>query len=151
MKATTVDDILYYDRSEKSWTVTDREGQVHRFGSGGRAKQEAHRAAVAILRPTLHRMVTNTIERHPDLASRAWKAAQIVLDGDIEIVHDGIHVATVQSQSSIAEYRVNAVSGLLHCTCPDVGYTLPAGHTMCKHSMAYVYARKITEQDEAPY
>ncbi len=83
--------------------------------------------APAISLPTLRRLVENGKERHPALAGRMTKAAQIVTLRTITPEGDGYRV-----QSECDDARYYHVSPTA-CDCPDAPKA-PGGY--CKHRLA---------------
>ena len=85
-------------------------------------------------------IVKAALVAYPEDSARLHKAALIVLDGGVNIDHDGI--AWVTSTGGTRSYRVNG-----HCPCPDAQYNAPDGR--CKHRWSKtLYNRVMAKQND---
>ncbi len=76
--------------------------------------------------------------RHPEIAPRMSRAADLLLDGHVAELSFRKHLFVVHAQFSPShDYTVDTEG--LTCTCPDWSFgTAPevSGHRLCKHLLA---------------
>lgn len=145
-------DVIQYDRSERIYRLTDpATGEiVNEFPAGRDGRQAAFRAGVQTLSPSLYDLVMKAIGRNPVLASRIWKACEILLSGGVTRFDDTTYCVQSQSANEFGDYTVSILDGgHLHCDCADIGLWLPSGQPVCKHRLAVIIGRKWTP--ETPY
>lgn len=89
-------------------------------------------------------LVHKAISRHPDLETRAYRAAELVRRDHLLKTRDGWEV---KSQSNPrGNYRVDLEAGT--CTCPDFPKAPEvSGRPMCKHRMAVLMWLQLIEED----
>ncbi|MCO5191432.1 MAG: hypothetical protein M9941_10315 [Anaerolineae bacterium] len=144
--------VIEYDRSERLYKLTDpTTGEiVKEFPSGPDGRQAAHRASVKLLSPSLYEMATQVIGRNPILASRVWKATEILLSGGVTQFDAVTYAVISQGGHEYGDYIVTVLEdGVLHCDCEDYGPFLPSGQQICKHRLAVIFGRKW--EPETPY
>jgi hypothetical protein len=142
---------LTYNRSKKVYEVA-RENETVEFPAGIDGKRKAFQLAVYSQNPRLYRFVSELAGKYPLLASRAWKSAEIVLNGGVLRINDNGVLAMVASQSSeFGDHNLTAVDGLIMCDCIDyTGQTAPfiGGNFQraCKHYLAYQLALRLEKR-----
>ena len=104
--------------------------------------------ATCIMVQTLREMVSNLGQRKPELASRAERAAQIIVTRDIKVDANGQY--HIESQSKPGSFHLVSMVGGKGCDCIDFTRShAPQG--WCKHLIAVAILRKAGqwEQDKA--
>lgn len=148
----TEDTMITYDHRTKSFTVVlPTGGQFQVAGN----RQEAEAAYLFAVAPSLAERVSRLAARYPELASRAHRAAFLIVEGRVNIFAEpkqcctrsgtGTWYAEVKSQCGDEAYLISTSTRdwdrKLQCNCPDD--TAPASnvaeHT-CMHIIAYVLA-----------
>jgi len=139
-----------YNRSQREYTVIDPQGEIiatHPAGRDGR--QAAFQDAVKAQNIRLYRQAAALSDAHPQLASRIWRACEIMLSGEIICPDSGNVLAIVPSQSSeYGGYNIVNVAGLLACDCEDFQggtavYTDADEQPRCKHILAFELATAL--------
>lgn len=140
---------LLYQRDERQYQVIDPEtGAVEHFPSGNQGRRDALRCAIHFQSPRLFRIVTDLVRRYPLLESRAWRAAELVLNGAVKSVNkDGV-LATVTGSNEYGDYLVKGRNGYIQCDCIDYAdgnapYIGPTAQRFCKHILATQFARRL--------
>jgi hypothetical protein len=139
---------IAYDRRERGYQLIDRNGvELGRY----RGRREAVEAQLALEAPGALDLAKRATTRHPALASRALRAAQLVAAGK---VHLDTACHQVESQTGAGEYCVEWVGGIWRCSCPDwqgsitgEPFRAPWVGTgpKCKHVLAVLMAIKLEE------
>jgi hypothetical protein len=138
-----------YERSERQYRVMDpNTGEVETFPNGYKGRREAMRRAVYFQNPRLHRIVIELTQRWPQLESRAWRAAELVLRGSVTEAAGSEVLATVTSSNEYGEYLLADRNQIIVCDCLDyldgnAPYIGPAGQRMCKHILALQFNRRL--------
>lgn len=135
-------DQINYDRSERCYKFIDPDGVIFQFPSGNAGKAEAFRFALATLEPDLYAAVENLLGEHPYLERVAWKAAELVATGKVEVYaapQNGL-MAMVDSSDEFGRYAIQSVNGGITCQCyayqEMTAPMTPTGAIMCKHKLA---------------
>ena len=134
-----------YDRKQKVYRVEDET-----FPAGRNGRRDAFRYAVHATSPRLFRFVSEMSQKYPTLESRAWRAAEIVLNDGV-CLNNG-QPATVASQSSeYGDYLIHNIAGALACDCLDFQggtavYISTHDQPYCKHILAYQLALRLTKR-----
>lgn len=153
-------DICTYNRKEKAYILTLPSGAQHAFSSGPKGKMQAFHFWLSVEFPAVFHMATHLAEANPHAERTIWKAAEIVVTGDmITRIDDGELVAMVQSSNDpYGRYLVtNEMLGTpedeyLSCNCPAYREMQPvyiiAGEfdemfQICKHSLAVWMLNRI--------
>ncbi len=131
-----------YDRTKRRYEIIDGE-ETLTFPAGVDGRREAFQTAVQLLNPTLYGLAAKMAADHPQLGSRIWRAAEIVLTSGVTM-NDGIAVVPSQS-SEYGDYTVQTIDGLLTCDCQDFQggtavYMEGNDQPFCKHILAYQFA-----------
>lgn len=131
-----------YDRTNRRYEVIDGD-ETLTFPAGVNGRREAFQTAVQLLNPTLYGLAANMAADHPQLASRIWRAAEIVLMLGVTI-KDGLAIVPSQS-SEYGDYTVQTIDGLMTCDCQDFQgatavYMKDNDQPFCKHILAYQFA-----------
>jgi hypothetical protein len=140
-----------YNRSERRYEV-DCDGRLLTFSPGVDGRQAAFRAGVEAQNPALYELAAKMVIDNPAIASRVWRACQIVLEGGVNLNVSGTAVATVASQSSAyGDYVLQASDGLIACDCEDFAggtavYTEGSEQPYCKHILAFQFALCTTPE-----
>jgi hypothetical protein len=95
--------------------------------------------------PALHRDLATLAKRHPQLTTRATRAAWYYLQNLIEPLPSGDYY--VHSENRDRTY--NVTSNDITCNCPDVRNGAPTGpgnRPWCKHMIAAVFYFRYQEQ-----
>lgn len=150
-----------YDRSTRQWLAVNGH-VIARVPAGPDGKNQAVEAAIRDQYPALAAAVEKLLANEPEneaLRRRAWRAAQMVANGDVEFVQDKPpSVAKVESQSKrntaywISRIAVNSsyqwrnTYYSLACTCADYRdgrAPVVKGHFLCKHVLALHLAHRL--------
>lgn len=136
----SVSDVLVYNRSSRVWQVAG-DGRVAEFPAGPEGKRAATQMAIWVLNPQLHALAQSLASRHPQLESRAWKAAAYIADGRIAMQPgNGPILALVQGSSPYGPYTIQRHDDETTCDCLDyTGFTAPmlaTGARLCAHIIA---------------
>lgn len=132
-----------YNRSDRCYEV-EADGELLTFPAGVNGRREAFQTAVHLENPALHELASQMASDHPQLASRIWRAVEIVLGDGVVFSEDSL--ALVASQSSeYGDYAVQLVDGLYACDCEDFQgatavYMAGSDQPHCKHILAYQLA-----------
>lgn len=135
---------VIYNRSERRYEV-DCDGRLLTFGAGVDGRQAAFKAGIEAQNAALHDVAASMAAQHPVLASRVWRACEIVLAGGVNL-DAGSALATVASQSSAyGDYVLHLSGGLIACDCEDFTgstavYMEGSEQPFCKHILAYQFA-----------
>lgn len=117
---------------------------VWEFPAGPDDRRNAYLLAIWSQDPALHTLADNLAGYYPELETRAWKAAGIVIDGKLNPAENGHVAASVEGSSEWGANNITAIDGELCCDCPDwTGLTapvLPTGLRLCKHFFAHLIA-----------
>jgi len=106
------------------------------------------RCAVQFKSPRLYRIVTELVQRYPLLESRAWRAAELALNGAVKPMDgDGV-LAAVTGSDEYGDYLVRSRNGLIQCDCLDYAdgnapYIGPTAQRFCKHILATQFVRRL--------
>lgn len=139
-----------FNRSTRKYEVAHGDALVE-FPAGLAGKRNAFKMTIYAASRRLYRLVDDLAKKHPALESRAWKAAEIVIEEGVNRQVDGA-LAIVASQSSeYGDYLIQEVDGLLACDCVDfTGHTAPfVGHSfqrLCKHILSYQIAVRLSKR-----
>ena len=150
MFATT--DLITYDRSTRLYNVANpHTGEiVNQFPP--KARHEALIYLVALFEPELYGAVQRVIARNPQFERRAWKAAELVMNGQVEILDVPVNnvMAKVAASDNYGRYNVTMESGYLACECEDyqsaAAPITDGGARYCKHLLAYRLALLFEER-----
>jgi len=140
---------MQYERSEKAYQVIDPDtGTIESFPSGYIGRRNAMRRAVYFQNARLHRIVTDLVHQWPQIESRAWRAAELVLRGSVRQPADRGALANVTSSNEYGDYLIATRDGTLVCDCIDyldgnAPYIGPSGQRICKHILATQFARRM--------
>jgi hypothetical protein len=139
---------IAYDNQERSYQLIASNSVE--LGSYPK-RHEAVEAQLALEAPQALELAKRAAARHPVLASRALRAAQLVAAGKVHL--DGSR-HRVESQNGAGEYRVEQTDGTWRCSCPDWQASI-AGEPFaapavgrgpkCKHILAVLMAIKCAE------
>lgn len=135
---------VIFNRSTRQYEV-DCAGRIVTFGAGVNGRQSAFREGVKAQNPALYAVASQMAAQDPAIASRVWRACEIVLAGGIGL-DAGQALATVASQSSAyGDYVLQLADGLIICDCEDFTggtavYTEGNEQPFCKHILAYQLA-----------
>ena len=130
-----------YDRTNRRYEVSNGD-QTLTFPAGVDGRREAFQTAVQLEHPALYRLASEMASDHRQLASRIWRACEIVLTHEVIIKDD---LAIVPSQSSeYGDYTVQTIDGLMTCDCQDFKggtavYMEGSDQPFCKHILAYQF------------
>lgn len=145
-----------YNQLWKQWEA--RNGQLlDAFPAGKEGEQAAIRAAIQHERPELAELAAKGAARWPELASRFWSAAALIINGRL---HPSRHeyaneAARVQSSDGREWWIVQASPNSIVCSCPDHAHgRAPIGpargnqhqQRYCKHILAWVMATKAARE-----
>ena len=139
---------IEYNRSKRCYEI---DGFEETFPAGKDGKREAFQTAVYLASPELFRMAKDVSEKYPSLASRAWKATEIIITGAILQPSDCPNiVALVDGNDEYGDYTISAVGEDLACSCLDwTGGTAPyTGDDLqprCSHILAFEFSLKMGE------
>lgn len=133
---------VIYNRSERCYEL-ENEGEVLTFPAGVNGRQQAFQTAVQLENSALYELAAQMASDHPQLASRVWRACEIVLTGEV-ILKDGLAIVPSQS-SEFGGYTVQMVDGLQTCDCEDFRggtavYIEGNEQPFCKHILAAQFA-----------
>ncbi len=126
------------------------------FPAGADGKQKALEHAIGIAFPEVYAAITRMIRKRPFLASRAWKAAVLLITGHVkyntEENHGGL-VGWVRSQSdNNRSYQIGRYDGgELGCGCHDfLNHHAPDTEhgRLCKHIIAFRLSGKLSWQNK---
>lgn len=141
---------MFYQRDERRYQVIDTEtGVVEYFPPGYQGRRDALHCAIQFQSPRLHRFVIELIQRYPLLESRAWRAAELVLNGAVKVMDgDGV-LASITGSSEYGDYLVKSRNGYIQCDCIDYAdgnapYIGPTAQRFCKHILAVQFARRLS-------
>jgi hypothetical protein len=145
-------DLITYNRSDRVYEVVHpHTGEiVERFPS--KARHEALMYLIALFEPELYQAVQRIITRNPQFERRVWKAAELVMTGQVEILGVPVNnvVGKVAASDGYGRYNVALESGYLTCECADfVDAAAPlteSGARYCKHLLAYRLALLFEER-----
>lgn len=138
-----------YQRDERLYQVMDPEsGVIETFPSGNQGRRDAMRCAVQFQSPRLYRIVTELVQRYPVLESRAWRAAELALNGSVKSVDEDGLLATVTGSDEYGDYLVKSRNGFIQCDCIDftdgnAPYVGPTAQRFCKHILAVQFTRRL--------
>lgn len=133
---------VIYNRTARRYEVANGD-QTLTFPAGVDGRREAFQTAVQVEDPALYRLAADMAADHPQLASRIWRAAEIVLMEGVTF-KDGIGLVASQS-SEYGDYTVQFADGLYTCDCQDFQgatavYMEGNEQPYCKHILAYHFA-----------
>lgn len=133
---------VIYNRSDRRYEVASG-NETLTFPAGVDGRREAFQAAVQVENPDLHDLASKMADDHPQLASRIWRAVEIVLTDGVTFTN-GIGLVVSQS-SEYGDYTVQFVDGLYTCDCQDFQgatavYMEGSEQPYCKHILAYQLA-----------
>ncbi len=131
-----------YNRAARRYEVAT-DDNVLTFPAGVDGRRAAFQTAVQMENPALHGLAAQMASDHPQLASRIWRAVEIVLTSGVTL-QDGIGLVASQS-SEYGDYTVQMVDGLMTCDCEDFQgatavYMADGEQPYCKHLLAYQFA-----------
>lgn len=137
-----------YNRGRRVYELT---GVDMSFPAGDAGRALAFRTAIHLFAPELHEVVSEVVERYPEMERRAWKAANCVLSGGVRLVPDlnrADILALVDASDGMGGYAVRHYEGGgLCCECEDfVGFGAPLavnGQRYCYHLLAYRFFVKL--------
>lgn len=138
---------VIYNRAARCYEVASGD-QTLTFPAGVDGRREAFQTAVALENPALHRLAVQMASDHPQLASRIWRAAEIVLSGGVA-AQNGVFVVPSQS-SEYGAYTVQmGADGLQTCDCEDFQgatavYIEGSDQPFCKHILAAQFTFVLT-------
>lgn len=140
-----------YDRSQRVYEIFGRNGDtvVTVPAVKSKGKKAALQFAVLVENFELHQIVVGWVRDYPALASRAWRAAELVINGDVLPPFESQWVATVVSQSNpYGDYNLRLVDGALHCECEDfLSFAAPmigaSMQPLCKHACAVLFSQQL--------
>lgn len=134
-------DVLSYNRSGRKWEVVTGEKTVE-FPAGDTGKQQAFRLAIFVKDPAVYALASQMAKDNPALESRAWRAAELVIEGKVKMDVFGL-LAQVEGSDAAGAYNITAVEGEIACDCQDwTGFTAPylsSGQRVCKHILAFFF------------
>lgn len=133
---------VIYNRSDRRYEVAT-DDNVLTFPAGVNGRRAAFQTAVQMENAALHGLASQMANDHPQLASRIWRACEIVLTGEV-ILKDGIAIVPSQS-SEFGGYTVQTVDGLQTCDCEDFKgatavYIEGNNQPFCKHILSAQFA-----------
>ena len=137
---------ITYNRSTRRYEI---DGFDETFPAGKEGKREAFQTAVYLASPELFRMAKDVSEKYPSLASRAWKATEIIITGAVLRPSDCPNiVALVESSDEYGDHTISAVGGDLACSCVDwTGGTAPYTNedlqSRCAHILAFEFGQRL--------
>jgi hypothetical protein len=140
---------VQYERSIQQYQVVNPiTGDIEHFPKGYAGKREAMRRVVYFQDPRLHRFVVELVERYPQVESRAWRAAELVLSDGVRN-SDGEALASVASSTTYGDYLIVARDGYIVCDCLDymdgnAPYIGRNGQRLCKHILALQFTRRLS-------
>jgi len=138
-----------YQRDERQYRVLDPDtGEIESFPAGQLGRRDAMRRAVNFSHPRLYQIVTDMVKRWPQLEARAWRAANLVINGKVKNADDDEALASVTSSNEYGDYLVKARGGLIICDCLDYmegGAPLigESGQRLCKHILATQFTLRL--------
>lgn len=147
-------DQINYDRSGRCYKWVDPDsGEVFQFPAGQAGKRQAFQFVLGMLEPTLLTAVENLLHEHPYLERVAWKAAELVATGKVEVFatpQNGL-LAMVESSDEFGRYAIQSQNGAITCQCyafqEMTAPMTPTGAIMCKHKVA----AHLWKVSRAPY
>ena len=101
---------VIYNRSDRRYEVATHD-DVLTFPAGVDGRRAAFQTAVELENPALHGLASQMASDHPQLASRIWRAVEIVLTDGVTL-QDGIGLVASQS-SEYGDYTVQMGVGLM--------------------------------------
>jgi hypothetical protein len=131
-----------YEREVRQYQVLDPDtGEIESFPAGQGGRRDAMRRAVDFSHPRLYRIVIEMVQRWPQLEARAWRAANLVIRGEVKRPPDDEALASVASSNEYGDYLVKARGGLIICDCLDymeggAPFISESGQRLCKHILA---------------
>jgi hypothetical protein len=140
---------MKYERSERQYKVLDPDtGEVEIFPYGRDGRRNAMHRAVYFQDARMHRIVTELVQRSPQLESRAWRAAELVIRGAVNEAIDGEALSSVTGSSEYGDYLVASRNGIVVCDCPDymegnAPYFSQNGQRLCKHILATQLTQRL--------
>lgn len=140
---------VQYQRDERQYQVIDPEtGAIEYFPPGNQGRRDAMRCAVQFQSPRLFRIVTELVQRYPLLESRAWRAAELALNGAVKMMDEDGILAAVTGSDEYGDYLVKSYNGLIRCDCIDFAdgnapYIGPTEQRFCKHILAMQLTRRL--------
>jgi len=145
-------ELITYNRSARVYEVTHpHTGEiVESFPS--KARHEALIYLVALFEPELYEAAQRIIARNPAFERRVWKAAELVMNGNVEILDVPVNnvMAKVAASDNYGRYNVTMESGYLACECEDyqsaAAPITDGGARYCKHLLAYRLALLFEER-----
>lgn len=138
-----------YERSEGQYRVSNPiTGEEEFFPSGYRGRREALHRAVYFQNARLHRLVTQLVKKWPQVESRAWRAAELVIQGAVKEPPNSQALFAVTSSTEYGDYLIASRKGLIICDCMDymdgnAPYLGERGQRICKHILAAQFARLL--------
>lgn len=135
--------LITYNRSSRVYEVTHpHTGEiVESFPS--KERHAAFLYMVSLFEPELYHAAQRIIQRHPQFERRVWKAVELVVDGQVEILDVPVNnvVARVGASDGYGRYAVTIDGGYLACECEDwqsaAAPITDSGSRYCKHILAY--------------
>ena len=141
---------VLYNRSDRRYEVIHPDtGEIVEFPAGRDGRQAAFQMAVALENGTLYELAASKIADAPMLATRVWRACELVIMEQVTLLEPGEMppaVATVESSNEYGEYIVSRMHDQWVCECDDWrGGMCPADESgpRCKHSLAAELAQVL--------
>ena len=138
-----------FERGLRQYRVEDPiSGEVEFFPSGNDGRKQAHQRAIALHNPRLFKIAAGLIQQHPYLASRVWRACELVIHEAVQCCADSDLLAMVTGSSEYGDYLICKRDGLIICDCLDymqgnAPYIGPTGQRFCKHILAWQLAERL--------
>lgn len=134
---------VIYNRTNRRYEVAT-DDDVLTFPAGVDGRRAAFQTAVQMENAALHGLAAQMATDHPQLASRIWRAVEIVLTDGVTMQDNGMGLVASQS-SEYGDYTVQMVDGLMTCDCEDFQgatavYMQDGEQPFCKHLLAYQFA-----------
>lgn len=143
-----------YDRSAKLWQTMNG-SLIATFPPGQEGKTQAVDRAIHEANPALHQHLHRLIDRYPDLTSRAYKAAAMLINDSIQNAAPGVPTALVDVRSQSqpdTSYTIQKRECLV-CPCDDYQevyadrvpsiWVQGTEQKMCKHILTLLFATKL--------
>lgn len=138
-----------YEREVRQYQVLDPgTGEIESFPAGQIGRRDAMHRAVYFSQPRLHNIVTEMVKRWPQLEARAWRAANLVIRGEVKRATDDEALANVTSSNEYGDYLVKTRDGLIICDCLDymeggAPFISDSGQRLCKHILATQFTLRL--------